>query len=129
MWAVWDRFFKEFPLVTLRCQDMGTLDDPDPASDEPVNDEIIEGLVHARHENPAMRKPEKLCTMLEYLDACNIAELKSMVENSLECPPAPRKSSLKMLAHLLKYIGRHKLHEKFPHMYGGGGYCWNLKAA
>ena len=51
---------------------------------------------------------------MEYVEKCNLTELKVMINASREGPVISKKSSEKMLVGLLRYIGRHELHKVFP---------------
>lgn len=111
----WTSFHQEFDLGAQRFGNMQSEDDAE--GDESVSDEILECLLQAHSENPAARKPDALLSYLEYVGKCNLTELKVMINASKESHIVSRRSSEKMLMGLLKFIGKHKLHEQWKNFW------------
>lgn len=110
--AFWVSFFGEFDLAPVRFSAMASVDDS--KAKEEINDELLTAVAHAHDPNPAQRRTDTILSYLEYSAACNLTELKFMISSSREGPTMIRKSSLKVLVHILKYIGKHSLHTKWP---------------
>jgi hypothetical protein len=60
-----------------------------------------------------LRKCEPFLNALEYLASANLSELKLMIASARESPLITRRTSLKMILHILKFVGKKEMHLKF----------------
>ncbi len=113
--SFWVAFFTEFDLTSNRFTDMRSTDDS--ATEEKIDDACLTALAHAHDPNPALRRPDQFFSFLEYTSDCNLTELQFMLVSSRESPIISRKVALKMQVRILKFIGKHKLHARWPNFW------------
>jgi hypothetical protein len=107
--------FVEFDLASNRFTEMKSIDDS--ATEEEIGDACLTALAHAHDPNPALRRPDQFFSFLEYTSDCNLTELQFMLVSSRESPIITRKVALKMQVRLLKFIGKLKLHARWPNFW------------
>ena len=95
--------------------DMSSTDDP--AKEEDIGDGCLTALAHAHDPNPALRRPDQFFSFLEYTSDCNLTELQFMLVSSRESPIISRKVALKMQVRILRFIGKFKLHARWPNFW------------
>ena len=104
--------FEEFDLTGNRFTDMSSTDDS--ATESNIDDACLTALAHAHDPNPALRRPDQFFSFLEYTSDCNLTELQLMLVSSRESPIISRKVAWKMQVRILRYIGKLKLHARWP---------------
>lgn len=106
----WTEFYEEFGLKGQMFAGLESLS----TEEAEINPELLEAMLAVRVENPADRKPGPFLLWLEHDDgSASKDEMIVMLLGSVAIDRVSDKHSEEMLTGLHKYIGRHKIHQKF----------------
>lgn len=99
----WTQFWREFDLS-------GDISDrlprPPDNNDDPIDEELVEGLLAARHANPAERSPVALTRYLETAPKMSEANLYGLLQAVQIGPNLLRSHAMKMQVATLQYFAR-----------------------
>ena len=89
----------------------------DEGADLSVSDELLDKLVLINHKDPAQRKTQPFVTLLEYLEAVTLGELKFMIKSCKPNSIVTAENSDYLMLVILKFIGRMCLHQRWPQLW------------